>query len=203
MLKIYINETPLILATTQEAKAFQPSKTLLVTRYIGRPKYLYHYIDNLEKEHQLEAIVTFHPNFEKLKKDFWSIYKVKEAAGGVVLNDKNEVLMICRHGIWDMAKGHIEEEENHEAAAIREVQEETGLQNIQLGDFIKTTYHTFRNKKNNRVLKLSHWFKMTSNDTELIPQTEESIEKVAWMSLEKAKKLTPIYKNILELLLEI
>lgn len=200
MIKIYINETPLILATPAEAQAFQPSKTMLVSRYVGNPKYLHHFIDNLEKSHKLEAIVAFHPNFERLKNDFFSIYKVKEAAGGVVQNDANEVLMIQRHGFWDMAKGHIENGETAEIAAIREVKEETNIQNIELKKLLHTTYHTFRNKKKERVLKISHWYSMTSNDTAFQPQTEEGIEQVQWHALEKAKQLTPIYKNILDLL---
>ena len=204
MLKIYINETPLILATAEEAKTFKASKTQIVSRYIGRPKYLFHFIDNLEKDHQLDAIVAYHNNFEKLKNDFWGIFKVKEAAGGLVLNAQQQVLMIYRNGCWDMAKGHIEAGESQEQAAIREVQEETGLQNIELGDFLQTTYHVFRNKKNKRILKLSHWFKMSSrsddNQDNLQPQIEEGIEKVEWMSIEKAQKCQPIYKNILDLL---
>ena len=199
MIKIYVNEVPLILANAEEAKAFSPSKTLIKSRYQGKHKYLYHFIDNLEKGKKVDKIVLFSKNFDQLKAHFWDILTVKEAAGGVIFNDKNELLLIVRDGYWDMAKGHIEEGETPEIAAIREVEEETGLKNIELGEFFHTTYHIFRNKKDKRVLKVSHWFKMHSNDVEFTPQVEEKVEKVEWISPEKAKELKPIYRNILDL----
>ena len=56
------------------------------------------------------------------------------AAGGLVLNEKNELLMIFRRGFWDLPKGKVDEGETLEQCAVREVKEETGLQNIRLGD---------------------------------------------------------------------
>jgi 8-oxo-dGTP pyrophosphatase MutT (NUDIX family) len=200
MLNIYINNTPLTLATTKEAKQFTHSDTCMVARYVGKPKYLHHYIDLLEKPNKMERVVVFSNNFEQLKSNFESLFKIKEAAGGVVRNAQQEILMMYRRGSWDMAKGHIEEGETREIAAIREVQEETGLQNIELGSFLTTTYHTFRNKKNKRILKISYWFNMTTTDQQLVPQTEEDIEKLEWMPLEQAKLQIPIYQNILLLL---
>jgi 8-oxo-dGTP pyrophosphatase MutT (NUDIX family) len=200
MIKIYVNETPIILATSEEAKAFSPSKTVIKSRYQGKHKYLYHFIDNLEKGKKVDAMVIHSNQFDVLKSHFWDVMKVKEAGGGVVFNDKKELLLISRGGYWDMAKGHIEAGETPEMAAVREVEEETGLKNIELGDFFHTTYHVFRNKKDKRVLKVSHWFKMISNDTNFTPQTEENVEKVAWISPEKARELRPIYRNILDLI---
>ncbi len=200
MLNIYINNVPLTLATTAEAQPFQLTPTQIVARYIGKPKYLHHYIDLLEKSTKMERIIVYSNDFEKLKSDFYSLFRIEEAAGGIVLNSRSEVLMMFRRGYWDMAKGHIEAGETQEIAAVREVEEETGLQNIELGDFATTTFHTFKNKKNKRILKISHWFRMFSDDTILVPQTEEDIEKLEWMPLEKAKNMKPIYENILYLL---
>lgn len=200
MIKIYVNETPIILATTEEAKIFSPSKTIIKSRYQGKHKYLYHFIDNLEKKKKVDAMIIHSNKFDVLKAHFWEILKVKEAAGGIVFNDKKELLLIVRGGYWDMAKGNIEKGETPKMAAIREVEEETGLETIELGDFFHTTYHIFRNKKDKRVLKISHWFRMNSNDTDFIPQAEENIEKVAWISREKARELRPIHRNILDLI---
>ncbi len=197
---IYINRKPLILTDLAGAKKYKTSKTQPVLRYIGKKRYLFQAIDNLEKETAYQAIVMYSNELEQLKKHFFSIFKVEEAGGGLVLNDQKEVLMIQRNGYWDMAKGHIEKGETREAAAIREVQEETGVQNLELGAFLCTTYHTYRNRKDKRILKVSHWFRMISNDTTLVPQAEEGIQKVVWMSLEMAEKCTPIYKNILTVL---
>ena len=80
MIKIYVNEVPLILASAEEAKAFSPSKTLIKSRYQGKHKYLYHFIDNLEKGKKVDKIVLYSNKFDQLKAHFWDILTVKEAA---------------------------------------------------------------------------------------------------------------------------
>ena len=200
MYKIYINGNLIVLATPEAAKEFKQSKSVLVTRYISKKRFLFQYIDALENPSVNKTIILYCKDLEQLKEDFFGRYKNSISAGGIVFNDKNEVLMIQRRGYWDMAKGRMEKGETKPETAVREVMEETGLQNIELQEFITTTYHTFKNKKGKRYLKISHWFKMKSNDNDLKPQTEEDIEKVVWMSLEDALKLKPIYKNISNLL---
>jgi 8-oxo-dGTP pyrophosphatase MutT (NUDIX family) len=71
--------------------------------------------------------------------------------------------------------------------AVREVQEETGIQTLELGPFICTTTHTYFDKWLNKdVEKQTHWYAMLSlaNET-LVPQTEEDIEKIEWVPLEQ------------------
>ena len=63
---------------------------------------------------------------------FFSQYRTIKAAGGLVLNDKNEVLLIYRRNKWDLPKGKVDEEEKLRAAALREVGEETGLKNPEI-----------------------------------------------------------------------
>lgn len=202
MLKIYINQLPLILASEEEAQSYLPGdKENLVARYSGQHRSLFHYIDNLEKSTRLQSIVLYHSSFEKLKTDFFNIYKVIEAGGGVVFNNHGEILMIYRLGHWDLPKGKIEKGETKELAAIREVQEETGIENISLKEVLLTTYHTYRNRKNKRCLKVSYWYKMFTTDTVLTPQAEEDIEKAEWIKKEdflKANKKA--YRNIYEVL---
>ena len=200
MYKIYINENLLVLATPESAKQFKSSKSVLITRYISKKRFLFQYIDALENPNVDKTIILYSKDLEQLKEDFFGRYKNLGAGGGAVFNDKGEVLMIQRRGYWDMAKGHIEKGETKSETAVREVMEETGMKNIELQEFITTTYHTFKNRKEKRCLKISHWFKMKSNDNDFIPQTEEGVEKVVWMSLDDAFKLKPIYKNILNVL---
>ena len=52
------------------------------------------------------------------------------AAGGLVTNDKNELLTMFRRGKWDLPKGKLDEEETIEACALREVREETGIEPV-------------------------------------------------------------------------
>lgn len=195
-IKIYINENLLILTTEKVAKSYKPSKAVLVAKYMGRPRYLFRYVDLLEKDKTPRKVILYHEDLELLKAHFFKLYQHHEAGGGVVLNEKGEVLMIFRKNHWDMAKGHIEKGETKEEAAIREVKEETGLKKIELGDFVMTTYHTYKNRKKERCMKISHWYKMTSTSKKCYPQREEGIEKVEWMPYKTAEKITPIFKNI-------
>ena len=125
-----------------------------------------------------------------------------EAAGGLVFNEKNELLMIFRRGFWDLPKGKVDEGETLEECAVREVQEETGLHNIKLGEFLNTTYHTYT-LNNQSILKPSHWYKMEHWGNEiLIPQTEEDISEIKWVSKVEAHdlkdKMYPTIRIIVE-----
>ncbi|WP_156522579.1 NUDIX hydrolase [Arachidicoccus ginsenosidimutans] len=124
------------------------------------------------------------------------------AAGGLVFNGNNELLMIFRRGFWDLPKGKLDEGEAIESCALREVEEETGLTNIQLEELIGITYHDYFDKWTNRdVRKETHWFKMfVSGSPELTPQTEEDIEKAEWATTEEvAAHLQNSYPNIVEI----
>ena len=66
-------------------------------------------------------------------------YLEVNAAGGLVTNSRGEFLLIRRSGLWDLPKGHQEPGEDLEKTALREVEEETGLKGLKLGQFIKMT----------------------------------------------------------------
>ncbi|HQB22959.1 MAG TPA: NUDIX domain-containing protein, partial [Bacteroidales bacterium] len=78
--------------------------------------------------------------------------------------------------------GKQERGESLQETALREVAEETGAQALQLVDEkYDKTYHCY-NYCGNNVIKMTAWFKMTeSSRANLSPQTEEGIEKVAWI----------------------
>ncbi len=201
MYKIYINDTPLQLADSKEASQLPVNEENMVARYIGKPKFLFNYIDMLEKTHRYQSITLHHENVEHLWEDFQSLYKRIEAAGGVVFNESEEMLVIFRRDSWDLPKGKIDPGESREEAAVREVQEETGIQQIELGDFLHTTYHTYKNGKGKRVLKVTYWFKMKTSDAKLVPQAEEDIEKAEWQSLDHFMAHSkPVYNNIMDVL---
>jgi len=109
------------------------------------------------------------------------------AAGGLVRNSKDEILLIYRRGFWDLPKGKLDAGELIPECAIREVQEETGIQTLDLGPFICTTTHTYFDKwLNQDVEKHTHWYAMLSLENEtLVPQTEEDIEKIEWVPMEQ------------------
>jgi 8-oxo-dGTP pyrophosphatase MutT (NUDIX family) len=109
------------------------------------------------------------------------------AAGGLVQNSKGEFLLIYRRGFWDLPKGKLDAGELIPECAVREVQEETGIQTLELGPFIcSTTHHYFDKWLNKDVVKHTHWYTMLSLENEgLVPQTEEDIEKIEWVPREQ------------------
>jgi len=85
--------------------------------------------------------------------------------------------------------------------AIREVQEETGLNEVTLVKRLTKTLHTYRRKDGRRILKYSYWYIMETLEKDLTPQAEEDIEKAVWISKEDflaSKKKA--YPSILDVL---
>ena len=123
-------------------------------------------------------------------KNFISSYKLIEAAGGLVQNQNDEWLFIHRNGMWDLPKGKLEKGESIEECAVREVAEECGIDEPTIEKPLSPTYHTYE-LKGKRILKKTYWYLMKSSDTsELIPQTEEGITEVKWVSTAEAKILS-------------
>jgi 8-oxo-dGTP pyrophosphatase MutT (NUDIX family) len=117
-------------------------------------------------------------------------YHPVTAAGGVVVNENNEVLLIFRRGKWDLPKGKVEDNEPLELCAEREVKEETGLKTLRLQRSLITTYHTYTDKGES-VIKDTHWFLYKGNAKEkLEPQTEEDIMKIEWVAAGNLAKYT-------------
>ncbi|MGI8950339.1 MAG: NUDIX hydrolase [Chitinophagaceae bacterium] len=125
------------------------------------------------------------------------------AAGGLVLNKKDDLLMIFRRGFWDLPKGKVDEGESVETCAIREVEEETGLKNIELIKFMGITNHEYFDKYSQQdVQKETHWFLMKVNsEQKFIPQTEEDITEIKWIvKNEWNDHLKKSYENIAEII---
>lgn len=138
---------------------------------------------------------------------FADFFKIIFAAGGIVKNAKNELLVIFRNGFWDLPKGKVEKNERIDKAAIREVSEETGLTDITLVKQVTTTYHIYCLKDGTKVFKPTFWYEMRSLvENGLIPQVEEGITEVKWMSLEilgnikkqTFKSLLPLFNSIFD-----
>ncbi len=124
------------------------------------------------------------------------------AGGGLVFNENDALLMIFRRGFWDLPKGKLDDGETIEACAVREIQEETGLQKVILGEFIGITQHHYFDKYiNKNAIKESHWYKMTTNSSEILkPQTEEDITEIRWINKEDLPSfLAKSYPSIVEI----
>lgn len=119
---------------------------------------------------------------------------VIKAAGGVVQAGDGRVLMILRNGVWDLPKGKIESGESVEEAAIREVEEETGLRGLSIRQSLGTTKHSYI--LNGKLIEKTTWWFLMSLDTDLdpealflSPQIEEGITHIAWEEVKQAKML--------------
>ncbi|NNJ56008.1 MAG: NUDIX domain-containing protein [Bacteroidia bacterium] len=124
-------------------------------------------------------------NPDKLLKKVFLEFKLVEAAGGIVENEKGEILLMKRLGKWDLPKGKAKKNENMEECAIREIEEETGAKQLSITRHFMETYHTyFRN--NEWQIKHTHWFLIKCLDgNHLVPQTAEDIEEVRWVKPKK------------------
>jgi len=125
------------------------------------------------------------------------------AAGGLVSNDKGELLLIYRKGYWDLPKGKLDEGESIEACAVREVEEETGLTNVLLDKLVGITYHEYFDEwKQRDVVKETHWFAMHVNGNQtLVPQQEEDIKDIKWVpQKDLGIYLQQTYKNIVDII---
>ena len=81
-------------------------------------------------------------------------------AGGVVLRGPHVLMVRYKSGAWAFPKGHLESGETPQQAALREVQEETGVA-AQVVAPLSTTRYT-----NDRLeAREIHWFLMTTSDT--------------------------------------
>lgn len=116
--------------------------------------------------------------------DFFKSFKFVRTAGALVQHmTMDQYLWIQRFGHLDLPKGKIEKGETELEAAIREVQEETGLEGpLALERKLGSTYHVYE-MNGKSYLKENHWYKFKCQGQEsLKPQVEEGIEAVFWLT---------------------
>lgn len=189
MYKIFVNQKPIILTTEIEREdGFK--NYLLDTVNIGK------IIKDLNTK-AVQEVRLIGSHKDKLIKQFLKLLPNVEAGGGKVYNDKGEVLFIYRNNKWDLPKGRIDGDETFEQGAIREVEEETGVNGLKVTKPLSTTYHIFKRNGKHKI-KITYWFEMkTAYNGPLIPEEKEGITKVDWLKQSEIKKaLENSYANI-------
>ena len=127
------------------------------------------------------AVILLTNETERWWEVFSRHFETITAGGGIVFNPNQELLFIFRRKKWDLPKGKLDAGETIEACAVREVQEETGIQNVVIRKYFDTTYHVYE-EVGKKILKKTVWFVMDADDNQsLMPQTEEDIEELAWL----------------------
>ena len=115
-------------------------------------------------------------------------------AGSVILNHKNEILLIFRKGKWDLPKGKVSKKGKLLSVAINESIEETGLKKKNL-KLIKPLSKSSSVKKDGIIL--DYWFLLEyeGKKLELKPQTEEGISDYRWVSKKDIIKYFPYFRK--------
>ncbi|KJD31028.1 NUDIX hydrolase [Tamlana nanhaiensis] len=190
MYKAFVGDKPIIITTNKE-------KVAGFENYKLRTVNIKKVIKKLQSNPDLKGVHLVYKKEEKLLKKFLKKLPNVVAGGGKVYNENREVLFIYRNDKWDLPKGKKERKESIEASAIREVEEETGVKDLEIVKPLETTYHIFKRNGQFRI-KVTYWFEMKTNYTgKLQAQENEGITKVKWLSPKQIEKaLKNSYANI-------
>ena len=189
MYKVFVNDKPFFL-TNEIVKETDFQFFLLESTDITK------LVTNMFNN-KIKKCYLYYPDEKIILKKLKEKIPVQRAGGGLVYNKKGEVLFIFRNGKWDLPKGCKEKREKMKLTAMREVEEETGVNGLVITKKLQKTYHIF---KRNGIykLKITQWYEMkTDFDGIPVGQLEEGIEKVAWLDPEQiAEALKNSYENI-------
>ena len=175
-LSVYFDDRELVLTSDLENEIRKGFDAIQEFFSYGELK---QFIDKFQGNTQLKRGILYGLPEDQLLVQLKACFKYIEAAGGVISNADNSYLFIYKRGKWDLPKGKCEKDETYEETALREVKEECGLRSCSIVEPLSPTFHTYE-MNGKRYLKKTLWFKMESNQTELIPQADEGIVKVEW-----------------------
>lgn len=186
MIKIFFPDKIIYLIKDKRKYAEKKSAVLQVIESSAEMRRAY---DELVGKKSVKEIYFFNENEEQLFAYFSKLFKVIDAAGGLVKNKQNQWLFIFRHNKWDLPKGKLEKNESITDAAMREVEEECGITGLSIVKQLPATYHIYF-LENKAVLKRTYWFEMSCTDeSPLVPQAEEGITDVRWFAKSDLKNV--------------
>lgn len=190
--KIFYNDRVVIL-TDKITKSFEKNEGLFY-KYQKKEE-LVELLNAFATFSHHQIMYVFHSNTDELLDVAKTGFTIVEAAGGIVKRKDGKLLAIFRRGKWDLPKGKVEKGEFYKQTALREVQEECGLSNIEIGKRLTDTYHTY-SENGKHILKRTIWYEMqlTGNE-EPVPQQEEGITGFMWFDYQSVSE---IMKNTFE-----
>ena len=200
MHKIYFEKRCIIICPPQEQALSDPNAILY---NIGTNVDIHLLVGIFETSDTLQRVYIPTDDVEDTYHRICSEFLEVNAAGGLVSNKRGDFLLIRRNGLWDLPKGHQDPGEDISTTALREVREETGIDQLESRGLICITDHCYRR---NDIWHLKHtwWYDMLYTDpTDLTPQTEEDISKAAWVAKSSLPPyLLNTYPSILEVFKE-
>lgn len=187
MYKVFVNDKPLFLTNRVEKETdFQ----MFLLESVDIEQLIIKMFNN-----KVNKAFLYYPDEKEILKKLKEKIPAVKAGGGLVYNKNGEVLFIFRNGKWDLPKGGTEKGEDIEDTAMREVEEETGVNGLKIVKKLPKTYHVFK-RNGTYKLKVTHWFEMKTNFQGVVQgQLDEGIEKVAWL---KPSEIPAVLENSYE-----
>ncbi len=189
MYKVFVNDRPIVLTSTVvEESGFKV--------FLLKSVDLDYVIRKLQRN-DFNEVYLYHPDATKLLALFKSRLGYINAGGGLVKNSQGDLLFIERNQKWDLPKGRAELGEDIETTSLREVEEETGVQDLKIERFLQETYHIYKHKGRYK-LKITHWFLMSTDYSGILtPQLEEGITKAVWKTVRQSEEaMCNSYANV-------
>lgn len=119
------------------------------------------------------------------------------SAGGIVFRRSPDgvrfLLIRDSYRNWGFPKGHLEADESPDAAAVREVREETGLTGLTLTAPVEVIDWNFR-FRGRLVHKVCHFYLIEAADGHARPLRREGITACKWLTFDEAASLVS-YEN--------
>lgn len=181
MYKVFINNKTISFSKNLNNNLFKLENTD-IHNFINK-KNLSSILTSFLANEEKENLYIYSPkNVSAAFRAFSDDFKIIRAAGGIVKKD-NKYLLIFRNNKWDLPKGKQTKGENIEKTAIREIEEETKIDNLEIIKRLTDTYHTYISG-DNRILKKCCWFSLKTNcNTPPQPQLEENITDAKWLDM--------------------
>ena len=197
MHKIYIEKRCIIICPPDEQSLSDPNAILY---NIGTSADVHTLVGLFETSDSLAKVFIPTDDIEDTYSKICAEFVEVNAGGGLVSNRRGDFLLISRNGMWDLPKGHQDPGEDISVTALREVQEETGIDELELRSLICITDHCYI-RDGKWLLKHTWWYDMLYTDpTDLTPQTEEDISKTAWVA---KSSLPPFLLNTYPSIIEV
>ena len=189
MHKIYFEKRCIIICSPDEQVLADPNA---VEFHFGGSINIHTLVAMFEASKSLSRIYIPTDDTARMYRRVCAEFREVDAAGGLVSNRRGDYLLIQRNGLWDLPKGHREAGEDIQITAMREVQEETGVDQLELRELICVTDHCYL-RGGIWHIKHTWWYDMLYTDpVNLTPQREEDITRAAWVA---RSSLPPYLKN--------